>query len=292
MRAKEINLPLPWGNLAGLHWPRPGRPRVICLHGWLDNAASFVPLADHLAGFDLLALDFAGHGRSSHRPATSRYYFSEYLYDLDAALEILGWDRCHFIGHSMGGGLACHLAAALPERVERLVLLDAIGSLTNPAEQTAQRLRLSCLSVRKEGRHGSKLRPYPTVAAAVAARRRDSSLSEQAARLLCERSLEHTGNHYQWSTDPRLNWRSPVLLTDDQVLNLLTAIRAPVLAITSAKVIDYLGEDMMQRRLAAIGDCEHVAVDGHHHFHMDQAEAIEASISEFLQAAGQAHDND
>jgi pimeloyl-ACP methyl ester carboxylesterase len=176
--------------------------------------------------------------------------------------------------------------------VERLVLLDAIGSLTNPADQTAKRLRHSCLSVRKEGRQRSKLRPYPTIAAAVAARRRDSSLSEQAARLLCERSLEHTGNHYQWSTDPRLNWRSPVLLTDDQVLDLLAAIRAPVLAITSAKVIDYLGEDMMQRRLAAICDCEHVAVDGHHHFHMDQAEAIEASISGFLQAEGQAHDND
>lgn len=292
MRAEEISLPLPWGSLAGLHWPRPGQPRVLCLHGWLDNAASFIPLANHLAGFDLLALDFAGHGRSSHRPATSRYYFSEYLYDLDAALEILDWDRCHVIGHSMGGGLACHLAAALPERVERLVLLDAIGSLTNPADQTAQRLRRSCLSVRKEGRQSSKLRPYPTIAAAVAARRRDSRLSEQAARLLCERSLEHTGNHYQWSTDPRLNWHSPVLLTDDQVLDLLAAIHAPVLAITSAKVIDYLGEDMMQRRLAAVGDCEHIAVDGHHHFHMDQAEAIEASVSEFLQAEGQAHDND
>lgn len=288
---RELNLPLAWGNLAGLHWQRPGQPRVLCLHGWLDNAASFVPLSRHLQDCDVVALDFAGHGKSSHRPPAARYYFSEYLYDLDAALDALGWDRCNIIGHSMGGGIACHLAAALPERVERLVLLDAVGSLANPPGQTAHRLRESCLSVRKQGRASSRLRPYPSVAAAMHARRRDSDLSEQAARLLCERSLRHTGSHYQWCTDPRLNWRSPVLMTDDQVLDLLAAIRAPVLAITSVKVLDYLGEETMHRRLAAISDCRHVAVGGHHHFHMEQPETIEGLVSGFLHARGHAHDD-
>jgi len=280
MKAAPVNIRLPWGTLEGLHWPRPGAAKVLCLHGWLDNAASFVPLSPFLEDFDLLALDFAGHGFSSHRPATSRYYFPDNLYDVQAILDVLGWDTCHIIGHSMGGGVASSFAAALPERVNRLVLLDSVGILTLPANQAAKQLRSSLQSVRK---NRSILRPYDSIEDAMQARQEKSPLSDEAARLLCERSLEHTGDYYQWRTDPRLNWRSPQLLTDDQALDLLAAIRAPALVITSPSAIDYLGDEMLRKRLAAIADCTHIGNDGHHHFHMEQAENTGKLITEFLQ---------
>jgi len=280
MKAAPVNIRLPWGTLEGLHWSRPGAPKVLCLHGWLDNAASFVPLSAFLKDFDLLALDFAGHGFSSHRPDASRYYLTENLYDVDAALDVLGWETCHIIGHSMGGGVASAFAAALPERVNRLVLLDAVGILAQPADQAARQLRLSVKSVRK---NPSILRPYESVEEAMRARQQKSDLSDEAARLLCERSLEHTGDYYQWRTDPRLNWRSPQWFTDDQVLDLLAAIRAATLVITSPAAVDYLGEDMLHKRLAAIADCQHVTDDGHHHFHMEQPEHIGIRVTEFLQ---------
>jgi pimeloyl-ACP methyl ester carboxylesterase len=280
MKAAPVNIRLPWGTLEGLHWSRPGAPKILCLHGWLDNAASFVPLSPFLKDFDLLALDFAGHGFSSHRPDASKYYLTENLYDIDAVLDVLGWDTCHVIGHSMGGGVASAYAAALPERVNRLVLLDAVGNLTQPPEQAAKQLRLSVKSVRK---NPSILRPYESIEEAMLARQKNSLLSDEAARLLCERSLEHTGDYYQWRTDPRLNWRSPQWFTDDQVLNLLANIRAAMLVITSPAVIEYLGEDMLHKRLAAIADCRHVTDDGHHHFHMEQPEHIGIRITDFLQ---------
>jgi len=280
MKAAPVNIRLPWGTLEGLHWSRPGAPRVLCLHGWLDNAASFVPLSAFLKDFDLLALDFAGHGFSSHRPEASRYYLTENVYDVDAALDVLGWETCHIIGHSMGGGVASAFAAALPERVNRLVLLDAVGILAQPADQAAKQLRLSVKSVRK---NPSILRPYESVEEAMRARQKSSDLSDEAARLLCERSLEHTGDYYQWRTDPRLNWRSPQWFMDDQILDLLTAIRAATLVITSPAAVGYLGEDMLHKRLAAIADCQHVTDDGHHHFHMEQPEHIGIRITEFLQ---------
>ncbi|GMR15273.1 MAG: alpha/beta hydrolase [Gammaproteobacteria bacterium] len=280
MKAAPVNIRLPWGTLEGLHWPRPGAAKVLCLHGWLDNAASFVPLSPFLEDFDLLALDFAGHGFSSHRPATSRYYFPDNLYDVQAVLDVLGWDTCHIIGHSMGGGVASSFSAALPERVNRLVLLDSVGILTLPANQAAKQLRSSLQSVRKSR---SILRPYDSIEDAMQARQEKSPLSDEAARLLCERSLEHTGDYYQWRTDPRLNWRSPQLLTDDQALDLLAAIRAPALVITSPSAIDYLGDEMLRKRLAAIADCTHISNDGHHHFHMEQAENTGKLITEFLQ---------
>jgi pimeloyl-ACP methyl ester carboxylesterase len=280
MKAAPVNIRLPWGTLEGLHWSRPGAPKILCLHGWLDNAASFVPLSPFLKDFDLLALDFAGHGFSSHRPDASKYYLTENLYDIDAVLDVLGWDTCHVIGHSMGGGVASAYAAALPERVNRLVLLDAVGNLAQPPEQAAKQLRLSVKSVRK---NPSILRPYESIEEAMLARQKNSLLSDEAARLLCERSLEHTGDYYQWRTDPRLNWRSPQWFSNDQVLTLLANIRAATLVITSPAVIEYLGEDMLHKRLAAIADCQHVTDDGHHHFHMEQPEHIGIRITDFLQ---------
>jgi pimeloyl-ACP methyl ester carboxylesterase len=280
MKAAPVNIHLSWGTLEGLHWSRPGAPRVLCLHGWLDNAASFVPLSAFLKDFDLLALDFAGHGFSSHRSETSRYYFSDNLYDIDAALDVLGWDTCHIIGHSMGGGAASCFAAALPERVNRLVLLDAAGVMTLPTDQAATQLRSSMISVRKSR---SFLKPYVSIEEAMLARQQKSPLSDAAARLLCERSLEHTGDYYQWRTDPRLNWRSPQLFSDAHALDLLAAIQAPTLVISSPTAINYFGEDMLQKRLSAIGNCLHVMDDGHHHFHMEQPAHVAACITEFLQ---------
>jgi len=280
VKATPINIQLAWGKLAGLHWHRPGSPKVLCLHGWLDNAASFVPLAPYLKGFDLLALDFAGHGLSAHRGDSSRYYFPEHLYDLDATLDQLAWQSCHIIGHSMGGGVASGFAAALPERVDRLVMLDAVGILTLPADQTAQQLRKSMISVRKKS---SVLRPYEHIEDAMRARQKNSGLSDNDARLLCERSLEHTGDFYQWRTDPRLNWRSPWLLTDQQVLDLLSAIQSPTLCITSPSAIEYMGEEMLHKRLACITRCKHITDQGHHHFHMEKPQLIGKYITEFLQ---------
>jgi pimeloyl-ACP methyl ester carboxylesterase len=119
------------------------------------------------------------------------------------------------------------------------------------------------------------------------ARQKNSELSDEAARLLCERSLEHTGDYYQWRTDPRLNWRSPQLPGDDQALDLLNAIRSPTLVITTPTVTDYLGADMLQKRLAAIRDCRHIETDGHHHFHMEQPQRTGACIAEFLNRTDQ-----
>src|SRR5690606_31937171 len=70
---REFELEIPLGTIRGLRWGEPGMPRVLALHGWLDNAASFVPLAPLLPGLDLVAPDLPGHGRSTHLPPGTDY---------------------------------------------------------------------------------------------------------------------------------------------------------------------------------------------------------------------------
>jgi len=278
-KASPVTIPLDWGNLSAMHWSNPGAPKLLCLHGWLDNAASFVPLASYLQDFDLLALDFAGHGFSTHRPPHCHYYFSENVYDVDAALDRLEWDQCHLMGHSMGGAVACHYAASAPERVQRLISLDAVGIFTQDEAKTGRQWRQSLQGVRQKR---GFLRPYESVEQAMQARQKTAPLSDQAARLLCERSLEHNGDYFQWRTDPRLNWRSPQILSNAQAVSVLKSVEAPTLLFNSSYINKYLSDEALASRIDAIADCITINNPGHHHFHMESPEEVGAAISQFL----------
>lgn len=276
---EEIILETPLGQLAGLRWKNEGATPVLCLHGWLDNANSFLPLAGQLTGLDIVALDLPGHGFSEHRHHTARYHFIDYLWDVDAALDALGWAHCHLIGHSMGGGVSALYSAASPAHVRSVVLLDGLGPFTGSGNDTASRLRRSMTVMRKDR---NPLKPYPSVDEMVKARREVSDLSAHAARLLCQRSTRRVGSHFEWRTDPALNWVTPILLTEEQVLDCLRIIEAPLLSLIATPYARWYSADKIRARQAAVPHGRHESIDGHHHFHMEEPEKIADAIQSFI----------
>lgn len=274
--------------MALLHWPsdRPDAPRVLCLHGWLDNAASFIPLARHLDGIDLYALDFAGHGHSDHRPAGVRYAFTEYLFDLDAVLDALGWERADLLGHSLGGGVACVYAAAAPERVRRIAVADGLGLISMPEAETPRQIRRSLDWLRRERR---PLRQFESIEAMARAREEEGFLeiSGEAARLICERAArrvdDEDGAHFVWRTDPALRWNSPVFLSEAQILACLHGVRAPVLSFHAQPwTREHFRQEITPRK-AALREATFRDIEGNHHFHMDEADHIAPEIEAFFQ---------
>ena len=81
-----------------------GKPLLIALHGWLDNSASFLPLAPHLGDFHLICVDLPGHGHSDHK--TTPYVFVDWLDDLYQIVQEAGWSRFTLLGHSLGALIA------------------------------------------------------------------------------------------------------------------------------------------------------------------------------------------
>ena len=114
---REFTLDIPSGRIAGLRGGAANAPNVLALHGWLDNAASFVPLAAHLDGIELVAVDLPGHGRSAHLPPGADYSFAAAVNTVLDIADALGWERFSLLGHSMGAGIASLVAAACPQRI-------------------------------------------------------------------------------------------------------------------------------------------------------------------------------
>lgn len=279
--SKDITLDTPLGRRAGLYWHRQGAPRVLCLHGWLDNAASFVPLAPRLEELDVFALDFPGHGNSGHRHLTARYHFIDYLWDVEEVLNALQWKDCHLIGHSMGAAVAAIYAAGAPERIRSLVMLDALGPISVTAKGSTERLRRSLFKNRMKR---SPPRQFSSIDAMVKARSEYSGLSDTASRLICERSARQTGNHYEWKSDPALNWISSLIMTDDQALDFLQNIEAPVLSLMATPDAPWSSEQKTAARKKAIAHGRYETIAGHHHFHMDIPEQIAETIQSFILA--------
>lgn len=277
---EEVRLTTPHLQLAGLRWGNPAGIPVLALHGWLDNAASFVPMAPWFADMNIVALDWPGHGRSQHRHPSARYYITEFMWDIHAALDALGWDSAHLLGHSLGAAISSIFATAAPERVRSATLIDALGPYANQPGDTARQLRRSSASVRSQPR---PRKTYASVEAMVQARiAADSALTEPAARLIVERSVQAAEGGYQWSYDPGLYWVSPLYFSEDQLLDCLRNIEAPVLTISAQPFSSVGREEHYHRHTETIPNGRHELISGGHHLHMESPEILGAKIRDFM----------
>ncbi len=109
----------------------PGADRLVLVHGFTQTARCWGAFADDLArDHELVLVDAPGHGGSSGVRA-----------DLPTGATLVGdaGGAATYVGYSMGGRLALHLALDRPELVRRLVLVGATAGLDDPEERAARR---------------------------------------------------------------------------------------------------------------------------------------------------------
>lgn len=268
---KSWSLDVNGRRLAIMEWGNPTAQPVLALHGWLDNAASFMRLAPLLPDVRLIAIDLAGHGESSHRAAGSPYYIWDNIADVLAVADQLLLRRFNLLGHSMGAGVAMLLAACMPERVARLFLIEGLAPLVYEAESLPELMAQALIKHRRMERR--TLRPYATFEQAVEARMNGRwPVCPEAARWLVERGLERCAGGWRWRSDPALLLPSVVRLSEAQVEAFLVRVKAPVELILGNQGID---PARMRRLLPLLVDArEHVLV-GNHHLHLEAGAAAE-----------------
>ncbi|MHC9246581.1 alpha/beta fold hydrolase [Aeromonas jandaei] len=257
---------------------QPQKPLLIALHGWLDNGASFLPLAPYLDDFHLVCVDLPGHGHSDHK--TTPYVFVDWLDDLYQITQAAGWSRFVLLGHSLGALIASAYAGVFPEQIERLILLEGLGPLTQPDEAVPAQIRRAILN-RSRTRERSA-GGFASIDEAVAARCKVADITPEAARLICERQLEERAGRWQWRSDPRLRDLSPLRMSEGQAQALIRAICCPVLFIRGQQGFAEL-EAQWQLRQGAFRQIEQVILPGNHHFHMENGAATAVCIVNFCQ---------
>ena len=115
-----------------IEWGSETDDKVLLLHGLTGCAASWTPLANHLAeGKHVLALDLRGHG-DSQWPRLDNYTTQDFVSDVAGFVESLGIREIAVVGHSMGAIVAVAYTALHPDRVSRLVIVD-MGPEVNQA---------------------------------------------------------------------------------------------------------------------------------------------------------------
>ena len=279
MTLHDFELQVPLGRITGLCTQGEGT-RVIALHGWLDNAASFVPLAPHLPGVQLVAPDLPGHGASAHLAPGAEYTSGVAVNAVLDIADALGWETFSLLGHSMGAGIASLVAASVPERVRRLVVIEALGGLGETVERTADRWREAIAAAR--ALPGKKLRVFSDLAAPVRARMQANQLSEPAARLLVERGVREVDGGYVWSSDPRLTLPTPQRLSEPQLARLVAGITCPTTVVYADPPQAYFPEPLRTQRTGLLPDGRLHVIAGTHHLHMEDPAAVAAVIGDFL----------
>lgn len=136
-RSPEVGLRILAGGIeTNYHDQGHGDP-VLLIHGFGPGASAWanwyltIPaLAGHMR---VLAPDLAGFGRT-RPPGDGEYGLERWLQHLTGFVDALALERVSVVANSFGGGLALHLAARFPERIDKLVLTGSAG-LTFPITQ-------------------------------------------------------------------------------------------------------------------------------------------------------------
>ena len=167
----------------------PGAPSLVLLHGGLGNARHWDTLAQSLADrYRVLALDQRGHGESARSPR------GQYTPDLITGgfagfVGELRLSRFPIVGFSFGGHVAYTFAAANPNQVSRLVMVETFVPPATPANIAYLNAGRGLPEVfERSCRRGQSLRPI----CSASSRCRTTALGRERTTAAGERPLDLT----------------------------------------------------------------------------------------------------
>jgi pimeloyl-ACP methyl ester carboxylesterase len=244
---------------------------MLCIHGgaahahWFDFVAPGFT-ADH----HVLALDLRGHGDSA-RADPSTYAWKTFADDINAFVEKMDLRDFVLVGHSMGGMVSLVYAAAHPERIGRLVIVDSI--MLMPMERVTK--------MREFGARPAK--GYATEDELVARYRLEPADTQMAAPEVIERMARNSGRQ-----DADGLWRHKadrgVYANFQQIagIPLWEKVKVPALVIRGGHSDRFTSEVLAEVRARApqVQMVEVPASD--HHITLDNPQGFIEVVREFL----------
>ena len=284
MSVKEIKLPGLTGNLSALKFGNESGKAIICLHGWLDNAASFQPLSESMSECHWICLELPGHGRSDYRPQGCIYHYTDYIADVHLAIEALRIENFILLGHSLGAGLVAAYSAMFPEKVHKLILIDGIGPISGEDDDTLKQMRNSMRFLNQKPQDQPRL--YTSWEGLINRRLEAGHICRSSAQVLLERGSKKEGDKIRVLSDGRLKQHSPIYMSQGKVLSILRGIEAESLLIIASQGLVH-GRKSTRDRISAFKNLTVKNIEGAHHVHMDEPQGVADLIKSFIEGERQ-----
>ena len=266
-----------------------GGQRVIALHGWQDNSASFEFIAPYLESADLVCIDLAGHGMSSHRSKDSAYNIWQDVSEVLSVAKQLNWKKFSLIGHSRGAIISTLIAGTFPDKIEGIFLIEGIMPMLSKAEDTPAQLARAIKD--KEKYNERPAIEWSTLNDAILARKNGQfSVSYDAAEAIVKRGCRQLeGGAYQWSCDPRLLGASEVKFSKEQMDAFIANAIPEIQLLLGDKngLVAWSGDNF--KKIKAYPNINYQILPGGHHLHMEESAEV---IGQFINNSMSGENND
>jgi pimeloyl-ACP methyl ester carboxylesterase len=228
---------------------------VILIHGAGGNHLYWPAEIRRLAGYQVIALDLPGHGKSGGRGQQSIRAYAEQIMQWAQALHL---PRAVVVGHSMGGAIALELALKYPEQVLGLCLVG-----------TSARLRVSTQIFEESAHPTTYQRAIDTIIEWSFSPSSPQRLKELAAQRMVE-------------TRQTVLYGDFLACQGFDVSEQLAEIQLPALVIcgeqdrmTPVRHVQFLADHLPQGRLEIVPDAGHMVM-------LEQPLLVAALLREFL----------
>jgi pimeloyl-ACP methyl ester carboxylesterase len=261
---------------------RPTGLTLLLLHGFLDAGSTWDLVAEPLAraGHDVVAPDLRGFGRSARVGAGGYYYFPDYIADVVALVDALAPARLGVVGHSMGGVVAVYFTGALPERVERLALLEGLGPPASAARAAVFNMEAWLRGLKELDRTPRLLPSMDEAIARLVAHHPQVPREILATRAALLTRTEPDGR-LAWAYDPLHRTVSPLTFNVEAFMAFLERITCPTLLVSGGPNGWHPLDEA--ERAARIARAEHVELpDAGHMMHWSAPEALAGRLKEFF----------
>jgi pimeloyl-ACP methyl ester carboxylesterase len=251
-------------------------PAVVCIHGMLEQGSIFAPLAGELvrSGLQVIAPDLRGHGKSDHCAASASYQMADFVADLDAVVSRLESGPVILMGLSLGAAISTLYAAARPERVRDLILVEPPLTRRREPQEVAKILRAQ-LDESSRRTVDTSLPDFETAIERLLAVY--PGMDRALARALAERGTETTLNGSRWRWDWHLRTPAGVGSAAGQE-ELLGQLQVPHRLVFGRQGDLIQGCDW---RAVCNGNLRDIIVlPGGHHLHVEAPEALARLVTD------------
>ena len=246
---------------------------IVFLHGWLDNAASFLTTIDALISLNpklhVCAIDLPGHGLSSHKGDDNYYLFYDYLDDIYSLLANISPNKLLLVGHSLGALIASCYSAAFPEQVAGLVQIEGHGPLAESPEHCVSRLRAGIKS--RQRIRNKPTRTFASIEGAVLRRARVNHLTAAQIEPVVSRGVVEVEQGWAWRHDVKLQSDSLYRMSYLHATQFRQQITCPQMILLGRQGYQHLQPD--SENIADV-----VYIEGGHHCHLQQPQAVAERI--------------